>query len=134
MNKSFLLFLLLCLFLPSASLARDVNGELYDVDDKTILKVWGNHYERGYAHGYLLAEVVVQEIDRFFFRSLFGGNTEDFSDARDYFFNNFVVERKYQDEVHGIYDGIVASEVDPYCQNLGRNIPVSYTHLRAHET
>ena len=47
--------LLLILFALALPLAAQVNGNLQYIGDKAILQVWGDHYQRGYAQGYLFA-------------------------------------------------------------------------------
>ena len=49
----------MCMFFALNSTAQNVNGEiLYDTNNLVVLKVWGTHAERGYAHGYLLGEKI----------------------------------------------------------------------------
>ena len=57
--KKLLIYLIL-LFL-SAPLFPDVNGVLREIDGIKVLIVWGTHQQRGYAHGYLLAENIKRE-------------------------------------------------------------------------
>ncbi len=120
--KSLWLIITLIMVVFNLSNAQNVNGERFEVEDKTILKVWGTHYERGYAHGYLMAHEIKLEIENFFIGSLFGNDTAVYSAAREYFLANFTVERKYQDEVHGIFAGMDDSGIDLYCQNLDRRL------------
>ncbi|MCF7811169.1 T9SS type A sorting domain-containing protein [bacterium] len=115
--------LLLLVFIISINVnAQEINGELYEVDDKIILKVWGNHYERGYAHGYLLAEKVKQEVEGFFIGRIFSNDSTTYNEALEYFQQNFEIEQKYQDEVQGISDGLLDAEIDLYCRVLNRDI------------
>lgn len=111
-------FLLVCCSVT----AQNINGERFEVEDKTVLKVWGTHYKRGYAHGYLMAHEVKLEIENFFIGSLFGNDTTVYTAAREYFLVNFTVERKYQDEIHGIFAGMDDSGIDLYCRNLNRGL------------
>ena len=47
------------MFFALNSTAQNVNGEiLYDTNNLVVLKVWGTHAQRGYAHGYLLGEKI----------------------------------------------------------------------------
>jgi hypothetical protein len=57
MKKLSFLFLL---FLSLQTFSQQVNGVIVsDTGNITIIKVWGTHYERGFATGYLLAEHIV---------------------------------------------------------------------------
>ena len=42
-----------------------VNGTLTEIDGMPVLRVWGTPRERGYAHGFLLAEQIVPLADGF---------------------------------------------------------------------
>ena len=50
----FLIFILM--ILSSFCFAQIVNGDTLTVQGEKILKIWGTHYERGYATGYLLGD------------------------------------------------------------------------------
>ncbi|MEA3445176.1 MAG: T9SS type A sorting domain-containing protein [Bacteroidota bacterium] len=59
MKKMYLLFICFSLLTPQLQFAQTVNGEIIsDQNSLTVLKVWGNHQERGYAYGYLLADKI----------------------------------------------------------------------------
>ena len=51
--------------LPAAvhAQAGQVKGELTSIEGKPVLRVWGTHYEMGYAHGYLLAPEIVAMLE-----------------------------------------------------------------------
>jgi hypothetical protein len=91
------------------------------------LKVWGSHYEMGYAQGYLLAEEAMANMIRFAV-----GNSSNHMVSpieyeyfvRPYFNQQFVISQKYQDEAQGAYDGCVAKGVDLTHPALGRDIVV----------
>ena len=52
MKKLILILLVSALFLNAKS--QNVNGILLaDSANITVIQVWGNHYERGFAQGYL---------------------------------------------------------------------------------
>jgi hypothetical protein len=119
---AFLTVIFVVLTLPALINAADVKGELSYVDDKMVLKVWGNHYERGYAHGYLIGDKAKAEFEQFFIRSLFSNNIPGYEQARDYFLANFSIERKYEDESRGLSYGMYDSGVDIYSSLLGRDL------------
>ncbi|MGB3341122.1 MAG: choice-of-anchor J domain-containing protein [bacterium] len=91
------------------------------------LLVWGSHYEMGYAHGYLLGEEAVANLERFAI-----GNTSlhmvspaqyEYA-ALPYFRLRFTTAQKYQDEAQGMINGCLAKGVDLYHEALGRDITV----------
>lgn len=91
------------------------------------LQLWGNHYEMGYAHGFLLAEEVMAQFTFFAI-----GNTsyhmfyptEWENIILPYWRIRFTVPVKYQDEAQGMYDGLVAKGIDLTHPSLGRMITV----------
>src|SRR4030042_4379008 len=62
-----MLGILLACSLPAAVHAQtqQVKGELTFIDGKRVLRVWGTHYEMGYAHGYLLAAEIVDMLEEY---------------------------------------------------------------------
>lgn len=55
--KRLALILLVCVFTAAAN-AQPVNGIILNASSPYVIKVWGTHYERGYAQGYLLADQI----------------------------------------------------------------------------
>jgi len=91
------------------------------------LLVWGSHYQRGYAQGYLLGEEAMANLARFAI-----GNTSlhmvspgqyEYG-ALPYFRLFFSTPQKYQDEALGMIHGCLAKGVDLFHQALGRDITV----------
>ncbi|MDP8239441.1 MAG: hypothetical protein P9X24_10160 [Candidatus Hatepunaea meridiana] len=122
MRRLLILLLFAITLLSGQIIGQDVNGDLFKIDNKTILKVYGSHYERGYAHGFLLAEEVKVEIEQFFILYVFSNDLDAYAQARTYFIENFTVERKYQDEIRGIFDGISDSDVGLFMREVDRDI------------
>ena len=91
------------------------------------LQVWGSHYDMGYAYGFLLAEEIMAQFNRFLI-----GNTSlhMFSVSAwenvilPYWRLKFSVPTKYQNEAEGVYDGMVAKGVSLTCPALTREITV----------
>ena len=50
MKKNITIFIFIFI-LTTLYYAQEVNGDTLTVEGKKILKVWGTHYERGYATG-----------------------------------------------------------------------------------
>ena len=78
MKKSFifLFFLLLCLPLL---LSQAVNGDTLTIEGKKILKIWGNHNERGYAYGYLMGNEIKEVAENYVLASVFANNAYVYS-------------------------------------------------------
>jgi hypothetical protein len=49
---------------------EEVNGSLEEVNSVKVLRVWGSRREMGYAHGYLLADDLVDLFERYLFGSV----------------------------------------------------------------
>jgi len=78
----------------------------YHGDIQRILHLWGTHYERGYAHGYLLAEEIPEmfkctlEMDDI-------GNISLYNQIKTQLLPKYYFKGKYNQELQGIYDGMV---------------------------
>jgi hypothetical protein len=60
MKKGFLILLLL-ISTCAGSYSQVINGQIIaDTSNLTVVKLWGNHYERGFAYGYLLSSKIMQ--------------------------------------------------------------------------
>lgn len=121
MKKIILCTILFVLILSTVN-AQIVNGETLNIDGKKILKVWGTHYERGYATGYLFGEEIKDISEEYFIGSLFSGNSYHYENIRTYFINNFQIEEKYISETEGIIDGMIEADIILYSEILGRDI------------
>lgn len=91
------------------------------------LQVWGDHYEIGYAYGFLLAEEAMAQFTRW----LIGyTNHHRFSAAEwenailPYWRVRFSVPSKYQDEAQGLYDALVDKGVNLTHPELARDITI----------
>ena len=105
---------LLSAFAPPARLhaeppaAKTVHGELIQVDGVTVLRVWGDARERGFAHGWLMAEQIVKLTDAFIrtFEPL--GGAKGFEKAAAMCRGLMVVEPDYEAELRGLIAGVEA--------------------------
>ncbi|MEF3694565.1 MAG: FlgD immunoglobulin-like domain containing protein [Candidatus Cloacimonadota bacterium] len=119
--KSLLIFVSLVLVL-AFPLGAQVNGVLSEVEGKTILKVWGDHYERGYAQGYLMAGRILTIMDDYFYHSICGNSSQTYNYILNYYNARFVVEGPYQMEATGVMEGIAASGNSLWHNGLNRNL------------
>jgi hypothetical protein len=113
-----LIIIVFILSISAFSFSQTVNGDTLTVDGKKILKVWGTHYERGYAYGYLLGEQIRQVAVEYFIESILMNSVILYNYSRNYFLSNFVVEDKYITEAEGMINGMIDSGVDLYCEGL----------------
>jgi len=108
-------------------------GKFERVEGIGVLTVWGPPYERGWAHGFLLARGVLDMVD-----SVCGSNLL-LSDRSDYaakilpLMRNFSFEPDDESELKGILDGVRAKLGDE--AGLGRiGRPLSLDDLKAYNT
>jgi len=66
-----ILLLLIAAIAGTATHAQEITGNLKTLQGKRILSVWGNHFERGFAHGYLLADEIVSLLEDYMLGSLY---------------------------------------------------------------
>ena len=78
----------------------------YHGDTQMVLHLWGTHYERGYAHGYLLAKEIPEmfkytlEIDDI-------GNISLYNQIKTQLLPKYYFKDEYNQELQGIYDGMI---------------------------
>lgn len=101
----FLVFLLGLLLTISTPVKAQVNGEIIaDTNNLVVIKVWGTHYERGYAHGYLLGD----KIRDILFGYLIPHFGSDYQYARTLVTNgqDLIIDSLYQVEAKAMIEGM----------------------------
>jgi len=89
-------------------ITENVNGELTEIQGIPVLKLWGTHYEQGYAHGYLKAPDILYIINECI-RTKFKGITESVWDnAFMASLQNLNIEDRFVSEFRGMLDGMNA--------------------------
>jgi len=68
-----------------------VNGVLEDHHGKKVLTVWGTHYERGYAHGYLLGNEVKTVFENYIINYVCSGSAFIYNTMHSFFVNNYSI-------------------------------------------
>lgn len=118
--KKFILFL----FLLSSVLltAQVVNGDTLRIDQKKVLKIWGTHSERGYAHGYLMAEQIREIALDYFLGYFFQNNVYTYNYCRNYLTANYQIDPVYEIETEAMINGMIDSGISIYSELLGRNL------------
>lgn len=118
-----ILFFLAFCFLPIESYSIEIKGDTSSRDGYKIIRVWGSHYDRGYAYGYLLGEQIVDVLENYLIKSALGGQKSKFDVMKSTFINYFEIDEKYSDEGQGILDGMIANgEAAKLSSFLGREI------------
>ncbi|HOC94584.1 MAG TPA: T9SS type A sorting domain-containing protein [Candidatus Cloacimonadota bacterium] len=116
------LFLILALCLPGALLLAQVNGDLQYFGDKAILQVWGSHYERGVAQGYLTAAGALNVFDQFYYAMFALSNADNYNYLLNYYLEHFDVDSRFQSEAQGMIAGMQQSGADIFHSGLQRNL------------
>ena len=116
------IFIITILLLAFSLSAQIVNGELLTVEGKKVLKIWGTHYERGYAHGYLLGDEIKELTDEFFVNYIFSGNAVMYEFVRNYFVTHFSIDEKYQTEAEAMIIGMEEAGTNLYSSILSREL------------
>ena len=118
-----IIFGFLCIiFLANICFAQEPQGYVEIKDGKKIVRVYGTHYERGYTHGYLLCNEIIEIFSDYFLAYIFGNNAYSYTAVRTTFEQRFEIDTIFITESQGILAGIVAAGNTLYNTVLGRNI------------
>lgn len=107
--------------LPASSLRAGSHGLLHRIHGYTVLRLQGTNFERGYAHGLLLAQQIL-----LFFRLV---TLVEFTDSRSHYDGTVVpfvlhaynYSKGFSNAIDGVMAGIAGSEADPWVPELNRN-------------
>lgn len=114
---TFLLLMALCSY-------AQVNGELILMGDHKVLHVWGNHYERGFAQGYILAEETWEIFYNYYYQWVVYSNPSVYNTLLAFMQARFETDARYISEATGILEGMEAAGINLYNPGLGRDITV----------
>jgi hypothetical protein len=97
-------------------------GELTRVNGRYVLKISGIPYQRGYAHGFLLASQVRDMVE--FFNLEFGARSLSRyrEEVLPFVQENFKYDERYLEEVRGMLDGMRESGKNLFVPPLGRDV------------
>ena len=102
--------ILISFIIISFTATAQVNGIIVsDTGNITVVKVWGNHYERGYATGYLLADEI-KDVYENYIAPAFGSYlpiAKSIVSVDDHLF----IDSIYRSEAEGMYQGIIDAGV-----------------------
>jgi hypothetical protein len=107
MKKLFLTTIFVTISLINYS-QENINGKLVcDTSGFKIIKVWGSHYERGYAYGFLAGDGMI-DLYKNYIEPMFGSYM---TVAKQYIEEgeNIYISEKYQTEAKGLIDGCTAA-------------------------
>ena len=105
-----------------------LTGTLQTVNGVRVLKLWGTPYERGYAHGYLLGQDIVEVFEAAVLdpRVLADPKQYEGTVRLDFVGKRMKYDPLRREELKGMLDGIVASAgpAAVHLKRLGRNLDV----------
>ncbi|UCG31711.1 MAG: hypothetical protein JSU68_08580, partial [Phycisphaerales bacterium] len=109
----------------------DVNGTLTEIEGLTVLRVWGTPAERGYAHGYLMAEQIAAVMDQYLKDGPLGeGSIERYEKRTLPRLAMMKIDPEHEAEMRGILEGVEARLGGPAeMPILGR--PMRYEDIMA---
>ncbi len=114
----------LATFASTATAQPAVSGKLDQVGPFRALRVWGNPSDMGFAHGYLLADDIVEDVSDIL-RAFHPGDFNRYDLTRDALLKHTKIPRTVADEIRGIHKGIVSAKKGaPELEGLDRPIQV----------
>jgi hypothetical protein len=97
---------------------------LSEINNQKILRVWGTHYERGYAEGYLMGNHIKNLLEEYIFIFIFEHNSSAYNQFTSFTNNHYNFEEKYISQFDGIIAGMQDSGVDMEFDGLNRDISI----------
>jgi len=116
------LFAAVVLLTILVSISWAVNGEIIEVKNVKVLRVWGTPYERGFAQGYLLGEEIMAIGHDYLVPNVQYDFPVDPDLLRLFAFLYFDVPPDIEEEIHGLVAGMVARGVNIYLEEFGRDV------------
>ena len=100
-------FLLQPVYATEPPIAK-VNGTLSEVDGLRVLRVWGTPEERGFAHGYLLAETIKELANSYLAEGPLGGSLDHYTEEMLPKLKRMKIDPRHEAEMRGILAGLEA--------------------------
>ena len=101
-----------------------VNGSIEYQGDQKILNLWGTNYERGYAHGYLLADEIMYVFEEYVVKVCLH-NSESQFDLWAERTTHFYFAPEYDQELQGMLQGMIDSGEDIHFDLKNRDLNLS---------
>ncbi len=96
-------------------------GRIIEKEGQRILQLSGSYYQMGYDQGYLIGNDIMLMIERYLIDRLLSGNVSGWSSALELTRTKMNFGR-YNDEILGMYDGMIAAGTDMRIDALGRDL------------
>jgi len=127
--------LILAPFLVSAATATEpstvkVHGTVSEIEGVRVLRVWGTAQERGFAHGYLLADTTVELVEGFLANGPLGGTLERYTRQILPKLGRMKIDPRHEAEMRGILAGLEAKLGGPVKVDFLKR-PLKYEDLVA---
>lgn len=105
------------------------HGRMRPLDNAHLVQLDGSPYEMGYAHGYMLADQIIDWFLFYQFRYNMDSNITYINLYRSWLKQNQYVEDSYREEATGMIDGMKASGADLYLHDLSRNFDLDDIYI-----
>lgn len=84
-----------------------VSGRLTQIDGVPVLTLWGTQHERGFAHGYLMAESIIRLFDGYLRETIRDPEAlSNFDKSARQQLKAMNIAPRYLEELRGMYDGV----------------------------
>jgi hypothetical protein len=97
------------------------HGRMRPLENAHLVQLDGTPYEMGFAHGYLLADQIIDWFIFYQFQYNMGSNITYFNQYRSWLQENQHVEESYREEAKGMVDGMKASGAKLYLDQFSRD-------------
>ena len=122
-------FLILCLCFIYSCTPNDSNNidllegsKLFQKKDINILVLRGNHFTRGYQHGYLAGSKIRKSFQDIIIEYMFKKNKQSYKKAESLLADHFVFDKKFKAEAKGMIAGMKDRNISLFFNDLGRDI------------
>lgn len=120
--KAKLWIILTIMLLLSGVIFAQANGALTQMGGKSILQVWGNHYQRGHAQGYFLGEGVLEIFNDYYFTMVVFSSPTHYNYLWDYYQQHFNLHPRMYSEAQGLIAGMQDAGLNVYHDALQRDL------------
>lgn len=117
--KVIVALMLLVLALPAMA---QIHGSLQQIGSSRILQLWGTHYERGYAQGYLLAPEIMTVFNDFYWTMYTYSDPAFYNQLQTFSQQHFNYSQQMYFEAVGMAEGMAASGHSIHHNGLGRDL------------
>jgi len=117
--KILVALMLLALCLPAAG---QVHGSMQQIGSSRILQLWGTHYERGYAQGYLLAPEIMTVFNDFYWMMYTYSDQAFYNQLQTFSQQHFNYSQQMYFEAVGMAEGMASSGTNIHHNGLGRDL------------